>query len=115
MQSIYHLFWEQKGISCQSWSFDFTAGDLHDRPPAAMTLGGAQFRSDSDVDSAGPMAVGSQSSQQQEAVWRQDVLVLLRQLVQAQRTLAEDQAKIIQLLGVLGTQVSPTDFSFALV
>lgn len=80
-----------------------------------MTLGGAQFRSDSDVDSAGPMAGGSQSSQEQEALWRQDVLVLLRQLVQAQRTLAEDQVKIIQLLGVLGTQVSPTDFSFALV
>lgn len=33
-------------------------------------------------------------------------MVLLRQLVQAQRTLAEDQAKIIELLGVLGTQGS---------
>lgn len=79
-----------------------------------MTLGGAQFRSDSDMDSAGPLAGRSQPSQQEEALWRQDVLALLRQLVQAQRTLAEDQAKIIQLLEVLGTQVSPTDFGFAL-
>lgn len=76
-----------------------------------MTLGGAQFRSDSDVDPPGPMAGGSQPSQQQEALWRLDVLDLLKQLVQAQRTIADDQAKIIQLLGVLGTQVSPTDFS----
>lgn len=78
-----------------------------------MTLGRAQFRSDSDVDRLGPTAGGSQPSQQQEALWRQDVLDLLKQLVQAQRTLADDQAKIIQLLGVLGTQVSLTAYSKA--
>lgn len=76
-----------------------------------MTLGGAQFRSDSDAGLLGPMAGGSQPSQQQEALWQQEVLGLLKQLVQAHRTIADDQAKIIQLLGVLGTQVSPTDFS----
>lgn len=80
-----------------------------------MTLGGAQSHSDSDVDPPGPMAGASQPSQQQEAVWRQEVLVLLKQLVQTQRALAEEQGKIIQLLGVLGTQVSPTDSTFASV
>lgn len=79
-----------------------------------MTLGRAQLHSDSDSDPLGPMAGGSQPSQQQETLWRQDVLDLLKQLVQAQRTIAEDQAKMIQLLGVLGTQVSPIASSFFL-
>lgn len=77
-----------------------------------MTLGQAQLRSDSEVGPSGPTAGGSQPSQQQEALWRQEVLNLLKQLVEAQRTIAEDQAKIIQLLGVLGTQVSPKAYIF---
>lgn len=93
----------------------FTAGDLDDRPPAAMTLGAAQSPH-SDVNPDGPNTGGPQLSQlvqdqQQDALWRQEVLDLLKQLVQAQKDVAEGQAKVVQLLGTLETQVSHTELS----
>lgn len=94
----------------------FTAGDLDDRPPAAMTLGVAQSSSHSDVNPAGPNTGGLQLSQlvqdqQQDALWRQEVLDLLKQLVQAQKDVAVGQAKVVQVLGTLETQVSHTELS----
>ncbi|KAI3374081.1 hypothetical protein L3Q82_022647, partial [Scortum barcoo] len=63
----------------------------HDNPPAAMTMGTVQELV---------------QDQQREALWRTEVLDLLKQLVQVQNEIAKGQVQVVQLLSVLGTQGS---------
>ncbi len=86
----------------------FTAGDHHNIPPAAMTMGATP----SDVNPTGPNGDGPHpklselvQNQQQEAPWRTEVLDLLKQLVLVQKEIAKSQVQVVQLLGMLGTQV----------
>lgn len=90
-----------------------TTGDRHNNSPAAMTMGVAH----SGIDSAGPFTSSSDpgpsdlvQDQQQQALWRKEVLDLLKQLVVVQKEVAQGQVQVVQLLGMLGTQVSPVQF-----
>jgi len=44
-------------------------------------------------------------AQQPDQLWRKEVLDLLTQLVLVQKEVASGQAQVVQLLGMLGTQV----------
>lgn len=88
----------------------FTAGDHHDNPPAAMTMGAAQSPAQSDIDRTDPNVDAtpprlSELVQDQEALWRKEVLDLLTQLVLVQKEIAKGQVQVVQQLGMLGTQV----------
>lgn len=94
----------------------FTAGDHHDNPPAAMTMGAARS------DPAGPNTDGSEpmlselvQNQQQEELWRKEVLDLLKQVVLVQKEVAKGQDQVVQLLGMLGTQVGQVQIIFIFI
>lgn len=77
-----------------------------------MTMGAAQSSVQSDIDPAGPNVDAPYprqselvQDQQQEAPWKKEVLDLLKQLVLVQKEVASGQAQVVQLLGMLGTQV----------
>ncbi len=77
-----------------------------------MTMGAAQSPTQSEVNPTDPnVNAGSPrlseliQDQQQEMPWRKEVLDLLKQLVLIQKEVAKSQAQVVQLLGMLGTQV----------
>lgn len=81
-----------------------------------MTMGVAHS------DSAGPFTHSSDpgptelvQDQQQQALWRKEVLDLLKQLVVVQKEVAQGQVQVVQLLGMLGTQVSQVQFRLNVV
>lgn len=87
-----------------------------------MTMGAAQSPTHSDVDPADPNMDSSQprlselvQDQQQEALWRKEVLDLLKQVVLVQKEVAKGQVQVVQLLGTLGTQVGQVRFGLSLV
>lgn len=74
-----------------------------------MTMGAAQSPAQSDVDPSAPNVDTPprllELVQHQEAQWQKEVLDLLTQLVQVQKEIAKGQVQVVQLLGMLGTQV----------
>lgn len=87
-----------------------------------MTMGAAQSPTHSDVNPAGPNTDSSQprlselvQDQQQEALWRKEVLDLLKQVVLVQKEVATGQVQVVQLLGTLVTQVGQVCFGLSLV
>ncbi|KAM9846995.1 uncharacterized protein ACBR49_010241 [Aulostomus maculatus] len=92
-------------------------GDPTDNPPAVMTMGATKYPVQTDnnpvggdsVEAPPPCQCSSPQlirDQQQEVLWRREVLDLLTQLVQVQRETAAGQAELVKLLGMLGTQGS---------
>ena len=74
----------------------FTAGDHHDNPAIAMTMGKAP----------GAASVSDQQpGQEVRQEVRQEVVDLLTQLLDVQKEIAKNQNQVVQLLGMLGTQV----------
>lgn len=92
-----------------------TAGDLHGRRPAAMTMGAAQSPDQPGLDPAAPGSTPSISelvvNQEQDDVWRTKVVNLLTRLVEVEEEVAKHQAQTVQQLHVLETQVSPVQSS----
>lgn len=86
-----------------------------------MTFGVAQAGHSDDstpgpnTDSSQPRLAELVQDQQQEAQWRQEVLDLLKQVVLIQKEVAKGQVQVVQLLGMLGTQVSQVCFGLSLV
>lgn len=82
----------------------FTAGDHHDNSPAGMTMGAAQSPNEANP-SFTPRLLDLVQDQKQETLWREKILDLLTQLVVVQKDVSKNQAQVVQLLGLLQTQV----------
>ncbi|KAG8008353.1 Macrophage colony-stimulating factor 1 receptor 2, partial [Nibea albiflora] len=77
----------------------FTAGDSHDNPPVDVTM----------VNPTDPTSVDDPHhvilEQQDETLWKKEVLELLRQLILVQKDIAKGQVQMVQQLAIMESQI----------